>query len=241
MAIPTTALFYKFLGGFGNSFYGTNIFKLTGSGAFFIIFIIIINPILVNQTFPSKENIFDPPPTTWMAVDKVNLLPKDLKLNFMNYSYSEADFGEYNSNNPLHFETSENAIAVYKDESLKFKLGKIAVDDLSSKIKFENDIVSKNSEIFREDIKLNGVTPSRTWFPYKIKPIQFDNNTTSYEIKTVDGDVLAASEIKLRDSKVHIIDHKTFLITIHRVNHEDTPPWVRFAVTELGIPSKGTN
>jgi len=239
VGISITALIYKLLGGFEGTTFGTPLFKLTGSGAFLFAFIHFINPILERQTFPERNDIFNPAMSTWMAVDKSSLLPIDtLKLKFMDFSYSSKDFGNYEPNNTLYFNVDENTLNIYKDEQHKMKLGKINNDKIVSNIRIENTIKTEKNEVFLTNIQLHQFTPSRTWFPYRIKPVQFDNNTTSYEIYNKDEsknskNFIAKDEIKLRGSNIHIINNQTFLITIHRINHENAPYWVRFAVTEL--------
>lgn len=236
IGISTTALFYKLLGGFNDSVFATPLFRIGGSGAFLYAFLFFVNPILERQTFPTKEEIFDPPLASWIPVDNQNLNPIDLKLKFLDFNYQSQDFGKYDSNDPLFFAVTEDVINIFKDEEKQMKLGKIDLYKIMPNIGIENTITSEKSETFLTNIQLNQSTPDRTWFPYIIRPTQFDNNTTSYDIynKSNDEYILDKGEITLRGSNIHTLDNQTYLISVHRVNHSIEPFWVRFAVTKLG-------
>lgn len=237
IGISTTALIYKQLGGLKESVFGTQIFKISGSGAFLFAFIYFINPILERQTFPTDKDIFDPPISTWMAVDNENLQPISFKTKYLGFKFDTGDYGIYNANELLFFTEDKNDLIVYKDDSRKVKLGTISKDALDKKFHFKNQVEIKNDEVFLTNIEINGLTPSRSWIPFRIKPVQFDNNTTSYELIGNEGEVLVRSEIKLRGSKIHKVKNRVFVVTIHRVNHESEPYWVRFAIAELKLTS----
>ena len=261
IGIGMASLIYYYLGGLGDSKMKTPVFTIGGSAAFCIIFAYFFNPILEKQTMPRKGQLFQPSSMNWIPVDKQSLVPLDsLSLNFMDYHYSGKDFGKYDNNKNLFFDFEnsggEGNINIYPDAGKKSKLGKIEADKIINSLSSNSSVSVKNHLVFLDKLyvekgsefevmKLNEKNKykrqsnSLAWFPYHIKPSNFGNDASEYQIiKKNTGEELAIGTIQGRGSNVHVIDNRIFLIMVHGVNHTANTKWANFGVFELGTTNK---
>jgi len=230
LGIAITALFYKFLGGMGNSMFSTPIFKLTGSAAFLFAFIYFINPILEKQSKPSIDEITLPHYEKWMAVDKSSLQP--IRLGFPKFDYEIAE-NKLAGNLDLDFKIEDNRFNVFVKGHEENILGSLNTEKVTKAFEGQIEMELKQSQVFMNGRGLQSKTTVLSWFPYQIVPVLFDDETTYYQI--IDGDqVIVSSEIHQRGSNLHIINGKNFLLTIHRVDHSNQPYMVWFTISELG-------
>jgi hypothetical protein len=230
LGVSITALFYKFLGGMGNSMFSTPVFKLTGSAAFLFAFIYFINPILEKQSKPSIDEITLPHYEKWMAVDKGTLQP--IRLGFPKFDYELAE-NKLPGNLDLDFVITDNRFNVFVKGHENNFLGSLNTDKVTKAFEGQIEMVLEQSQVFMTGRALQSRTTALSWFPYQIMPVLFDDETTYYQI--MDGDqTIVSSEIYQRGSNLHNINGKNFLLTIHRVDHSNQPYMVWFTISELG-------
>lgn len=245
------ALVYRFLGGIDGASMVMGTIKLSGSIAALLASAYFINGELIKQTATKTDDSesnnmpaeisFTPQRSSWMAIDKTNGSPVDVKINETG-KHLPTPSGSALKNNRLVMKKNGNRFLVMPESDSTFYLGNIAISELNEAGFFDN--LSKTENFVVTDRLTLMAENTLTPIPFKIKTTGFANDFSQFQlVENGSGDIALESQIYRRSYIIEQVKNKIYLIWVVEVSHKakdpDDPesfgPYAKFAITELAF------
>lgn len=234
IATGIASMVFRFLGGLKGAGFNIGTLKLSGSIAALLGCIWFINGELSRQVGLSLNDMFQPLPGEWIAIDKREGTPISLDVLPAGEQISVPDDLSFLKNNQLSItELDRGRIQIAPEGSSDFPLGFLYSYDLSEHAFFNR--INLGKLIITSRLEAGGTENVRLGnYGLYLRTNDYKQEHSYYSILDRQGNVVLAEHgIEGKGAEILSINGKKYLIGVVEVNHQIEQPYAKFIFGEI--------